>query len=85
MLQRLDIDIVQANPYKFEYIMFSKCEETRPLCLNAGVMLQPQECVQVFGINIDRRLDFDQHTMYLISLKKKLPGVETHCHECLRA
>ncbi len=71
MLQWFDIDIVQANPYKFQYIMFSKCEETRSLCLNAGVILQPQECVKVLGINIDTRIDFDQHIMYLISLKKK--------------
>ncbi len=52
---------MQANPSKFQYIVFSKSKETRQLCLNAGAILQPQECVKVLGINIDSRLNFNQH------------------------
>ena len=53
MLEWFDINFMQANPSKFQYIVFSKEQEKRPLCLNAGVMLQPQECVKLLRINVD--------------------------------
>ena len=56
MLQWFDMNVMQANPSKFQYMVFSKSEEKRPLRLNAGVILQPQECVNVLGTNTDSRL-----------------------------
>ncbi len=65
MLEWFDINFMQANPSKYQYIVFSKKQEKRPLCLNAGVILQPQECVKLLGINVDFRLNFNQHISYL--------------------
>ena len=73
MLQWFDVNFMQANPSKFQYIVLSKSEENRPLSLNAGVILQPHECVKVLGINIDNRLNFNQHVSYLC--KKAARGI----------
>ena len=73
MLEWFDINFMQANPSKFQYIVFSKKQEKNLLCLNAGEILQPQECVKLLGIIVDFRLNFNQHISYLC--KKAARGI----------
>ena len=51
--------------------MFYQKQEKRTLCLNAGVILQPEECVKVLGINVESRVNFNQHISYLRKKNKK--------------
>ncbi len=64
MLSWCKINYMQANPDKFQFIIFGKANAT-PLDLGTGIMLQPSSCVKVLGVFIDNMLTFKEHVAYI--------------------
>ena len=55
---------LQANPEKFQFILFNKQKLERSISVD-GVSHVSQSCVQLLGVNIDHALNFDIHIKYI--------------------
>ena len=60
MLKWFKDNYLQANPSKFQLIVFDKSDELRNITLN-DVVLPSQVCVKLLGVNIDNKLNFKNH------------------------
>ena len=61
MLGWFEANYMQANPAKFQVIIFDKTQSTCSLIINDGVVLQSQTCVKLLGLYIDVKLTFSEH------------------------
>ncbi len=60
---------MQANPAKFQYILFGNTEDRR-LELTGGTELDAVDCVKLLGVDIDKDLNFRTHISRLCKKKQ---------------
>ncbi len=58
MLSWYDINMMQANPTKFQYIMFTRNNDLDvcPILIQNDITLNVQSCVKLLGVYIDQSL-----------------------------
>ena len=59
------MNYMQANPEKFQFIIFDKERQPRTLQLNHNVTIQSVSNVKLLGVNIDVELNFNHHIALL--------------------
>ena len=59
------MNYMQANPEKFQFIIFDKERQPRTLQLNHNVTIQSVSNVKLLGVNIDVELNFNRHIALL--------------------
>ena len=65
MLEWFQSNYMQANPSKFQLIIFSKDTLACELKINEGTIIHSQPTVKLLGVNIDDKLSFDDHVTLL--------------------
>ena len=65
MINWYKMNCMQANPEKFQFIIFDKERQPRTLQLNHNVTIQSVSNVQLLGVNIDVELNFNHHIALL--------------------
>ncbi len=60
MLKWFKDNYLQANPSKFQFIVFEKANISRSLMLNDSELMS-EKCVKLLGVNIDCKLNFSNH------------------------
>ena len=63
MLSWYDINMMQTNPTKFQYIMFTKNNDlhVNPILIQKDITLNVQSCIKLLGVYVDRSLGFREH------------------------
>lgn len=67
MLSWFEINYMQANPAKFQFIVFDKMLSACSLTIKDEVMLQSQGSVKLLGLLIDVKLSFSEHISIICS------------------
>ena len=65
MIHWYKMNCMQANPEKFQFIIFDKKRQPRTLQLNHNVTIQSVSNVKLLGVNIDVELNFNYHIALL--------------------
>ena len=65
MIHWYKMNYMQANPEKFQFIIFDKERQPRTLQLNHNVTIQSVSNVKLLGVNIDVELNFNHHIALL--------------------
>ena len=65
MIHWYKMNCMQANPEKFQFIIFDKERQPRTLQLNHNVTIQSVSNVKLLGVNIDVELNFNHHIALL--------------------
>ena len=65
MIHWYKMNYMQANPEKFQFIIFDKERQPRTLQLTHGVTTQSVSNVKLLGVNIDVELNFNHHIALL--------------------
>ena len=65
MIHWYKMNYMQANPEKFQFIIFDKRRQLRSLRLNHNVTIQSVSNVKLLGVNIDVELNFNHHIALL--------------------
>ena len=65
MIHWYKMNCMQANPEKFQFIIFYKEQQPRTLQLNHNVTIQSVSNVKLLGVNIDVELNFNHHIALL--------------------
>ena len=65
MIHWYKMNCMQANPEKFQFIIFDKERQPRTLQLNYNVTIQSVSNVKLLGVNIDVELNFNHHIALL--------------------
>ncbi len=68
----VQINYIQANPGKFQFITFSKTNTT-PLDLETGIVIEPLRCVNILGGFVHNMLSFKEHVAYVSKNKQTWP------------
>ena len=67
MIKWFQTNCLQANGSKFQTIVFSTMKEDNvAIMINKNIILEPQSCVKLLGVQIDNRLTFHDHYYKLI-------------------
>ena len=66
MIHWYKMNCMQANPEKFQFIIFDKERQPRTLQLNHNVTIQSVSNVKLLGVNIDVELNFNHHMHYCV-------------------
>ena len=61
MLEWFKSNFMQANPSKFQYIVFEKDKQPRNIVLNEGTVIESVSKVKLLGVVIDSALIFNEH------------------------
>ena len=61
MIHWYKMNYMQANPEKFQFIIFDKEQQPRTLQLNHNVTIQSVSNVKLLGVHIDVELNFNHH------------------------
>ena len=87
MIHSYKMNYMQANPEKFQLIIFDKERQPRTLQLNQNVTIQSVSNVKLVGVNIDVELNFNHHLALLcnkacrqinaLSRLSNVPNVDT--------
>ena len=82
MIKWFQTNSLQANGSKFQTIVFSRMNKDNvPIMINKNIILEPQSCVKLLGVQIDNRLTFHDH---ISSLCKKAGQKLGAVHDCQR-
>ena len=65
MIHWYKMNYMQANPEKFQFIIFDKERQPRTLQLYHNVIIQSISNVKLLGVNIDVELNFNHHIAFL--------------------
>ena len=65
MIHWYKMNYMQANPEKFQFIIFDKERQSGTLQLNHNVTIQSVSNVKLLGVNIDVELNFNHHIALL--------------------
>ena len=65
MIHWYKMNYMQANPEKFQFIIFDKERQPRTLLSNHDVTIQSVSNVKLLGVNIDVELNFNHHIALL--------------------
>ena len=69
MIHWYKMNCMQANPEKFQFIIFDKERQQRTLQLNHNVTIQSVSNVKLLGVNIDVELNFNHNIAYYCVIK----------------
>ena len=62
VIEWFNINNMQANPAKFQFIIFGSGHDPPKLTINDSIQIEPTENVKLLGVTLDRKLDFSNHT-----------------------
>ena len=61
MLEWFSINFLQANPSKFQFIVFEKESHQRDIIREDNVIVKSVNSVKLLGVTIDNKLRFKEH------------------------
>ena len=82
MLKWFKENYLQANPSKFQFIVFDKTNISRTLNLDDNEIMSEQ-CVKLLGVNIDKNLNFSSHVSATCKKAGKQLNVLSRLSVCL--
>jgi len=82
MLNWFKENYLQANPSKFQFIVFDKRNMSRSIQLDDHVLMS-EKCVKLLGVNIDSNLNFSNHISIMCKKAGKQLNVLARLSVCL--